>query len=139
MALGATMNERKIYLIGAGDDEYGLLQTEKMDKLCKLSFKFQDELFEVEAADYFLGFCLIREKLEEINLIPLCYGASLNVYPSGMGRSMSLGLKAYRVELGKQARREDMVHIFDQGPDVIPASVTRQKEYFKQWLASLSA
>jgi hypothetical protein len=133
------MNERKIYLIGASDDEYGVLQTEKTNELCKLSFKFRDELFEVEAADYFSAFCLIREKLEEKKLIPFCYGASLNVYPSGMGRSMGLGLKAYKVELGKQARREDMVDIFDQGSDVIPASVTRQKEYFEQWLTSLGA
>lgn len=133
------MSEYKIYLIGADEDEYGLLQTKKADDLCKLSFMFLGKSLEVEADDYFSAFCLIREKLEGNNLIPFCYGASLNVYPSRMARSMGSGLKAYKVELGRQARREDMVDIFDQGADVIPATVVNQKEYYEQWLASLSA
>jgi len=72
-------------------------------------------------------------------LLPFCYGASLNVFPSGMSRDMGLGLKAYRLTKGHQAFNKDLVSIFDAGPDVIPSFVVNQKEYYEDWIESLKA
>jgi hypothetical protein len=73
--------------------------------------------------------------LEKERLLPFCYGASLNVYPSGMARDMGAGLQAYQLTLGKSAH--DLVDIFAEGPDVIPAFVLPQREFFQKWLSTL--
>jgi len=49
---------------------------------------------------------------------------------------MGRGLKAYRITEGKHARREDLVFIFGQGPDVIPAGVDMQRRFFDDWVAA---
>jgi len=67
---------------------------------------------------------------------PTCYGASLNVDPSGMGRDMGAGLMAYRTAIGKAPESAELVHIFDEGPDVIPSTVAQQKEHWQEWLRS---
>ncbi len=54
-----------------------------------------------------------------------------------MSRSIGAGLKAYRLTAGRQALTSDLVSIFDSGPDVIPSSVAKQKEYFNDWIRSL--
>ena len=59
-----------------------------------------------------------REQLEQFGLFPLCYGASLNVYPSGIARNMAFGLKAYRIPKDAFIRLEHLVDIFDTGDDV---------------------
>jgi hypothetical protein len=90
-----------------------------------------------DSRDYFESMCLIRNELEEIGWRPVCYGASLNVYPSGMCRDMGRGLKAYRVHPGCHARMTDLVSIFDTGPDVNPASVVDQRKFWNDWLLSV--
>jgi hypothetical protein len=49
---------------------------------------------------------------------------------------MGQGLKAYKMATGRHARREDLVHIFAEGPDVAPASVAAQEQFWHDWLAS---
>jgi hypothetical protein len=83
--------------------------------------------------DYFDAFCRIREQLAERQLIPLCYGASRRVYPSGMQRDMGGGLKAYRLEMGRATRNEDRIGIFETGPDGEPATVAEQKAFADSW------
>jgi len=53
-----------------------------------------------------------------------------------MGRDMGLGMKAYRMIIGKHARIGDLLGIFDVGPDVTPATVAEQEEFFEEWLKS---
>ena len=43
--------------------------------------------------DYFDAMCGVRRVLEQEGMQLRCYGASLNVYPSGMLRDMAVGLK----------------------------------------------
>jgi hypothetical protein len=93
-------------------------------------------VIEAEESDYFEAFCQIRLELEKEGIIPFCYGASLNVYPSGMGRDMGAGLKAYKMEMGRHARIKDLVEIFGVGPDIKPASVQSQREFWEEWLAT---
>lgn len=44
---------------------------------------------------------------------------------------------AYELELGKQARRENLVNIFDHEEEHLTNEPTMQSEYFKNWLNSL--
>jgi len=41
---------------------------------------------------------------------------------------MGQGLKAYKMAMGRHARMEDLVDIFSEGPDVVPASVAAQEQ-----------
>lgn len=133
------MDEYKIFIIGGNDDEFGILRAEERDDDCYIEFVYRDRSLEACAADYFEAFCAIRLELEKERLIPFCYGASLNVYPSGMSRNMGDGVKAYKLSTGQQAKMKDLVHIFSEGPDVIPSYVSRQREFFDEWLNPLRA
>jgi hypothetical protein len=130
------LQERTLFLIGGEDDETAKLSAFRKDGLCHIQFRYRGNLLEAASSDYFEAFSEIRVQLEKERLIPFCYGASLDVFPSGMGRNMGAGLKAYRLKVGKQA--EQLVHIFDDGPDVIPSFVAKQKEFFQDWLKSLA-
>lgn len=127
-----------LFLTGGGLEEWGtLVQHQGMDDLCRLTFSYRGKSIDAESTDYFEAFCDIRRALEPEGLIPFCYGASLNVYPAGMARGMVRGLKAYKLSKRRQARPEDLVYIFDRGPDVIPASVDLQNAFFRDWLESV--
>jgi len=57
-----------------------------------------------------------------------------------MCREMGAGMKAYRMTIGKHVDpKKDLVSIFSEGPDVIPATVGRQKEHFDEWLKTKRA
>lgn len=58
-----------------------------------------------EGPDFFEAFCRIREALGPWELLPSCYGASRDVYPSGMARDMGDGLSAYRMRLACEVGR----------------------------------
>ena len=131
------MKKFEIYLIGGDEDEKAVVTTESVDGKCKLTFSYRDKELSAQEHDFFAAFCDIREQLEEERLIPFCYGASLNVYPSGMCRDMGSGMVAYKIEIGRRASRDNLVKIFEQGHDVIPSSVSQQKEHFEQWLQSI--
>jgi hypothetical protein len=47
---------------------------------------------------------------------------------------MGAGLKAYKLAPGKHAKMADLVEIFSTGPDVIPAFVRLQREFYEEWL-----
>lgn len=130
------MVEHSIRLASNRGEEFATVAYTAGSRECRLVFKYRDKTIEEDASDYFKAFCRVRERLEEENLRPVCYGASLNVYPSGLCRDMGAGLKAYRMTVGKQARITDLVGIFESGPDVTPVSVTEQREFFESWLNS---
>ncbi len=105
-------------------------------RVAHITLKYADKAVEGSGPDCFEAFCRVREKLEMIGLLPLCYGASRNVFPSGMGRDMGNGLAAYRMTMGRHTTREDLVRIFDSGPDMDLVSVKLQREFFDRWLES---
>jgi hypothetical protein len=136
--LVGSMGEHLIHLTGGGDNEIAAVITQDREgDVCQVTLRYRDELFEAKASDFFEAFCKIRLQLEPKGLIPFCYGASLDVYPSGICRSMGTGMKAYRITHGRHALLTDLVSIFDSGSDVIPSSVANQKENFQAWLQSL--
>jgi hypothetical protein len=85
--------------------------------------------------DYFASFAEIRRRLAKRNLLPQCYGASRNVWPSGMARDMGQGLAAYRLTMGRPAR--ERVHIFASGPDIDPVGPEEQRAFALAWFRSL--
>jgi hypothetical protein len=86
------------------------------------------------ADDFFEAFCGIRDQLAAHDFYPLCYGASRCVYPSGLLRDMGSGLEAYKLQMGKPVCEEDIVNIFENGPDVEVATVSAQRAFFVEWL-----
>jgi hypothetical protein len=104
---------------------------------CRLTLRHSGGEIAAEAPDYFEAMCEIRKKLESQGLRPVCFGSSKNVYPSSMCRDMGEGLKVYKQELGRRAMRNDLVMIFDTGPDVQPVTVADQRDFHYQWLQSL--
>ena len=103
----------------------------KKDRRCHVKVIVGGNEEEAEGSDCFEAFCSIRRRLEERGLQPICYGASLDVFPSGMCRDMDNGLYAYRMSLPKEERIENMAHIFDSGPDVRPATVDEQEAWVR--------
>lgn len=90
-----------------------------------------------DGADLFDALAGLRNKLAEQNMLIVCYGARRNVYPSSMSRSMGAGVMAYQLSLGKQARRTDMVNIFDKCDDSEIVTPEEQKAFYTLWLDSL--
>ena len=108
------------------------------DEMVKLSLRFRDREITKTDTDFFSALCSIRRELEKENLMIACYGASKNVYPSPMLRSMGYGDKAYKLTMGKPARQEDIVSLFDSDKDVFPTTVDEQEKFYEEWLRSLS-
>ncbi|MCP4321030.1 MAG: hypothetical protein GY787_04105 [Alteromonadales bacterium] len=80
----------------------------------------------------------LRIDAEKHSVSIICNGSSLNVYPSGMSKSMGTGVFVYKLSLGKQALRSDLVNIFELGDDYQLCTVEEQKKFFKKWIKSLS-
>lgn len=131
--------QHRVYLIGGEDDETALFTEEEAGDACKLTCAYRGRSLEAVADDFFDALANIRRQLEPEGLIPFCYGSSLNVFPSPMARQMGGGVKAYRLKTGQPAKTSDLVSIFDAGPDVIPAFVAPQEQFYREWLASLAA
>jgi hypothetical protein len=105
---------------------------------CELTLTANDIVVSGADSDFFDAFCRIREVLaEQHHLVPLCYGASRFVWPSGMCRDMGLGLKAYHRKIGDSPDAAELVPIFSNGPDVEPVSVAEQQAYAKAVLDAL--
>ena len=92
---------------------------------CQLTLKCGDKTMVVADDDFFNALIKIRTKLEPQGVLFNIYGASLNVWPSGMAISMSAGEVAYKYESGNTTT----VNIFDTGDDVIPSTISEQKNY----------
>jgi hypothetical protein len=92
---------------------------------CQLTLKCGDKTMVVADDDFFNALITIRTKLEPQGVLFNIYGASLNVWPSGMAISMSAGEVAYKFESGNTTT----VNIFDTGEDVIPSTISEQKNY----------
>src|SRR5688500_18815216 len=114
----------------------GIFEFDHDDEQCVLTLEMGSERLRAQESDYFEALAKIREELERRGLRPVCYGASRNVFPSGMARDMGAGLKAYKMTLGQPARTKDLVGIFDNGPDVDPVSVEEQERFHRGWLNS---
>ncbi len=129
------MAEHVIHLIGGDDDEKIQIIDEHIGSTCRIICEVRGETFTADETDFFKALSTVRRRaLEPKGLIPFCYGASLNVWPSAMARDMGLGRSAYILDAGVPVMK--LVGIFDTGSDVIPARVDQQEEYAKEWFRS---
>lgn len=125
----------------AGEIVEGVFVLDEDEASEQISLRLESSLGNIsrQAFDYFEATCLIRHELELSGWRPVCYGSSCNVYPSGMCRDMGMGLKAYKLQLGKAATMGDLVSIFDSSPDIEPVSVGEQRSFWQEWLRSVEA
>lgn len=125
---------------GAGEEAKGgfTLERDDLQDRCRLILLSPLGEFAGTEWNYFHALCQIRRQLEETGWRPVCYGSSRNAYPSGMCCDMGQGLQAYRMTMGRPALLEDLVQIFDSGPDVLPVSVEEQDAFHEDWLRSLA-
>jgi len=102
---------------------------------CTIHLKFNDTQLDATHRDFFEALCRLRGQLTGRGLSPLCYGASRNVFPSGMLRDMGNALRAYRLRMGHRGNA-GIVGIFDSGEDLDIVSVETQRQFFDEWLQS---
>lgn len=126
-----------LLVVGGAENEVVSLQNASEAGPYCLTCSARDRSHSEVSSDYFDAFAKIRSNfLEPLGLTPFCYGASLNVWPSAMGRQMGAGLQAYQVAMGQSGGH--LVWIFDSGPDVIPSSVEEQRDHALHWRESLN-
>ena len=87
--------------------------------------------------DFFSAMRVIRRELEKDGILLNCYGASKNVFPPPISQEMGQGWKAHKLRIAHPASQQDLVSIFDSGPDVFPSTVDEQEQFYEQWLESL--
>jgi len=97
---------------------------------CYVSIKGTGFSSRGKRGDFFDALEEARLPFEERGYRLLCYGASLNVFPSSMGRSCSLGEESYQYVNGNP---EKIQKIFETGTDVVPATVREQRTFNLQW------
>jgi hypothetical protein len=105
--------------------------------LVRLSLRYAGGEITKSADGWFSAMSDVRRELENNGLLLKLYGASRNVYPSPMSRSMGGGHKAYKLQMGQPAKQSDLVSIFGVGPDIDLASVDEQEQFYRDWLKSL--
>lgn len=139
------MIEKKIKFINNADASKKLeaslyLYTDNNKCLIKLK-KETDVDIVFSANDFFAALVNLRDWIyEKEQLLPMCKGALINVYPSRMSRQMSNGMKAYYLIKNKQVEESDIVEIFDSISEMELNKLStpkQQLEYFKKWIKSL--
>ncbi len=103
----------------------------------QLTVTFGYKRLKTHGLDYFECLCKMRKKLEKKGLRPKCFGASRNVYPSGMCRSMGGGRSAYKMTLGKHVDLCDIVDIFASNDDTEAVSIEEQLLFYNEWSKSI--
>lgn len=87
-----------------------------------------------EGCGFFEALSNLRELLEKNQILILCNGAAVNVYPSPM-QFDSGSTEAYKTEYGKPALNKDLVDIFDYDPSLILTSIEKQDDFHKKWIS----
>ena len=130
------MEQIELDVQGGSGNGRALLSYDEDGDSCRVQLEYAGACLAGDGADFFDALCNVRRVLEKNGALLNCYGASLNVFPSGMSWDMGRGLKAYELTIGQGGRMQDLVRIFDTGPDVQPATVAAQREYFDAWTRS---
>ncbi|WP_275382225.1 hypothetical protein [Xenorhabdus bovienii] len=131
------IDKRKITIIINGKTEEAELHliTSPGRHCCLRLFHNNNQLAESNDTDYFSCFTDLRNQLK--NIIFLCKGAKINVYPSAMSRDMSDGIVAYETTLGQPGLPENQVHIFDFEDKYVDVTPEEQRKFHSQWFESL--
>lgn len=85
---------------------------------------------DVEDYNYLPAYQSFRDVLLQLGFGIKCNGSRINAVQSGM---MGTTDKVYLVELGKQAKMKDIVHIWDYADIDIFPDTKQQLTFFEQW------
>ncbi|WP_423203810.1 hypothetical protein PGC34_17660 [Pseudomonas kribbensis] len=84
--------------------------------------------------NFYKCFGLLRKANPHITFF--CKGAKINIHPSSMSTQMSLGLKAYELEIGKEPSIADLVFIFDYEDQQLTNDPEEQRAFYLNWIKS---
>lgn len=104
----------------------------------RIEVMIHGKLLKFHGDDLFDAMCEMRKKFESMNILLLCNGSRIDVYPSRMSRQMGGGRKAYILKLGQQAKLSDLIDIFDKAEALVVSTVDEQKNFYQNWIKSLS-
>ena len=90
-----------------------------------------------DGPDLFAALQQLRKTMEPLGWFPLCNGARVDCYPSGMARDMGGGNSVYMLSARPSLlrRRLPLVGTFDPAPKESVSSVAEQDAYYERWLA----
>lgn len=108
------------------------------DHMVKIELSFNDFEYSCCDCNYFQALLKLRKKLEDNSFQILCNGAAKEVYPSPMQMSMGCCRMGYIQRLNAQAKKEDIVDLFEYDNSLTPASVDEQNDYHRLWLSSIA-
>ncbi|WP_157445341.1 hypothetical protein [Deinococcus actinosclerus] len=112
---------------------------EKADGLISLSLQVDSAgVLTAHEATGWDALTALRLALEAQGWLLICYGTSLNVTVTPMALNMGIGSVGSRLRMGVRGGL-DTVDIFQTGPDVQPATVQDQLDWYQAWLRSLAA
>jgi hypothetical protein len=110
-----------------------VVESEEKD-IITVEAKFSNNIVKVEGEYYFTALQELRKQLLKKGIEICCYGAKKNVYPSPMMMNSS---KAYLLTMGKQAKIEDIVDIFEPCNLDEIVTVEYQNMFYQEWILSL--
>lgn len=89
-----------------------------------------------EDRDLYESLKKLRKELEKADTYLLCNGSRIDIFPSGMSRSMGGGRDANKVKIGKQ-NTNVLYDIFDYTDPENIVTVEEQEKYINEWIDSL--
>lgn len=119
------------------DANLNIIEEGYSDDMVGLELNLENQKLSAVDQNLFSALNELRIQLEKQGIQIMCNGSAKNVYPSPMQLSMGVGRTAYRLFLGRQAKSEDIVDIFEYSEDSEFVSIYEQENYYKEWLNSL--
>jgi hypothetical protein len=105
------------------------------DAILSLDVPELDLSAEAHGRDLFDGLQQLRLQLEPLGWYPLCNGARIDCYPSGMARDMGGARAVYELTIGKPGR-PPLVGLFEPAPAAKVGTVAEQDTYHQRWLTT---
>lgn len=87
-----------------------------------------------DGPDYFACLQHLRRQLEEHKLIPLCAGARVDCWASGMQRDMGLGRTVYELSAAPRGTRAPVLDLFEAASPELVGTVDDQLRWHQAWL-----
>jgi hypothetical protein len=119
----------------SGSTTGGVITTGWEDRYATLYLEAPDLQLALQARgrDFFDALQHLRLQLEPLGWYPLCNGARIDCYPSGMARDMGEGRAVY--VLSQTLDKLPLVPTFEPAGRVTVGTVADQDANFKRWLA----
>ncbi|WNZ76660.1 MULTISPECIES: hypothetical protein [Pseudomonas] len=127
------ISEVKVCVSVGGNKEtaYLVCDSEKV----AITFRRKGEVDKVYMGSNFYK-CFASLRQDNLDVTFFCKGSKRNVHPSGMSAQMSLGLKAYELNMGVVPSLDDIVYIFEYDDRDLTNDPAEQERFYKGWIES---